>query len=398
MRFEVGTELMTQHREITALVLAAGLSSRMKQFKPLLPLGQTTVVERCVNLFRDAEIYDIRVVVGYRADDLIPVLDRLGVRWIVNNRFQEGMFSSVQAGVNDLESSSKAFFMLPVDIPLVRRTTVLDLLHACDRQPGDVWYPCFMGRRGHPPLISTRFRSALLAWEGEGGLRAFLAEQHPRTVDVEVADEHILIDMDSPEHYDATLAKLTDYDFPSTSECTVLLTKKFQVDKQVLAHSIKVAQVAVLLAHALNEKGCSLNIKLIEAAALLHDIAKGCPNHAEEAAKILRGLGYGTLAQVVSLHMDVHPVPGETISPHEVVCLADKMVQADRIVPVEKRFKDKLGEKSHLASVLNQRLLNILNIKERIEKALEVSIENLLSSALPDTGDIHHEDFPSETR
>jgi hypothetical protein len=96
--------------------------------------------------------------------------------------------------------------------------------------------------------------------------------------------------------------------------------------------------------------------------------------------------------------MDVHPVPGETISPHEVVCLADKMVQADRIVPVEKRFKDKLGEKSHLASVLNQRLLNILNIKERIEKALEVSIENLLSSALPDTGDIHHEDFPSETR
>jgi putative nucleotidyltransferase with HDIG domain len=204
--------------------------------------------------------------------------------------------------------------------------------------------------------------------------------------------------MDSPEHYNATLAKLTDYDFPSTSECTVLLTKKFQVDRQILAHSMKVAQVAVVLARALNERGSSLNMKLIEAAALLHDIAKGHPNHAEEAAKVLRGLGYGTLAQVVSLHMDVHPVPDQPISPQEVVCFADKMVQADRIVPVEKRFKDKLGETSHLAPILNQRLLNILNIRERIEKALGASIENLFSSALSDTGDIHDEDLYSETR
>ncbi len=381
MRFEVGTELMTQRSHITALVLAAGFSSRMKRFKPLLPLEQTTVVERCVNLFRDAGIDDIRVVVGHRANELIPHLDRLGVRWTMNNRFQEGMFSSVQAGVHDLEDSRYSFFMLPVDIPLVRRTTVLDLLQAFETEKGDVWYPNFMGRRGHPPLISTKFRSALLAWEGEGGLRAFLAEQHPRTVDVDVADEHILIDMDSPEHYKATLAKLTDYDFPSNSECMVLLTRKFRVDAHILAHSMKVAQVAVILARALNEKGCSLNMKLIEAAALLHDIAEGCPDHAEEAAKILKVLGYETLAQVVSLHMDVHPVSDQPISPQEVVCLADKMVQDDRIDPVEERFQDE-PEKSHVAAVLDRRLLNILNIKDRIEKALGAPIENLLNTCL----------------
>ncbi|AFM24500.1 DVU_1551 family NTP transferase [Desulfomonile tiedjei] len=372
---------MTQPDDIAALVLAAGLSSRMKRFKPLLPLGPTTVVERCVKLFRDAGICDIRVVVGHRADDLIPHLERLGVRWIVNNRFQEGMFSSVQAGAHDLESSRKAFFMLPVDIPLIRKTTVLDLLQAFRTEEGDVWHPTFMGRRGHPPLISTKFRSALLVWGGEGGLRAFLAEQHPRTVDVEVADEHILIDMDSPEHYKAALAKLTEYDFPSNSECKVLLTRKIRVDSHTLAHSMKVAQVAVLLARALNERNCSLNMKLIEAAALLHDIAKDRPNHAEEAAKILRELGYDTLGWVVSLHMDVRPTPEEPISPQEIVCLADKIVQDDRIVAVEERFKDKLWEKSHLAAAQDRRLLNILNIKGRIEKTLGTPIENLLSSA-----------------
>jgi molybdenum cofactor cytidylyltransferase len=392
---------MIHRNDITALVLAAGFSSRMKQFKPLLPMGQTTILERCVTLFRDAGIHDVRVVVGYRADEIIPRLDQWAVRWIVNERFEEGMFSSVKAGVASLETSTRAFFMLPVDIPLVRQTTVLDVLAAGDTESGDVWYPTFLGKRGHPPLISTKYRSALVAWGGEGGLRAFLHEQEPRAVDVAVADEYMLMDMDSPEQYEAALAKLADYDIPSVSECMVLLDERFRVDRHVLAHSSKVAQVALHLARALNKTGCGLNLKLVVAAALLHDLAKGRPNHAAVAAAALMELGYPTVAEIVGLHMDTQPLFKQPISPQEVVCFADKLVQADRIVAVEKRFRERLGslgKDPDLADTVHQRLCNILSIKDRLEQALGSSVESVLPSFLSNSGEGQHEDLSLEAR
>ncbi len=374
---------MMQHSEITALVLAAGYSSRMKQFKPLLPMGPTTTLERCVQLFRDAGIKDVRVVVGYRADELTPLLDRLAVRTILNERFDEGMFSSVRAGLSDLESSFKAFFLLPVDIPLVRRTTVLDLLAATEMHDADVWYPTFLGKRGHPPLISTRFRSSILTWEDDGGLRAFFNQQEARTVDVRVADEHILLDMDTPQEYEDLLARLPQYAVPSASECRAVLADKFSVNGPIVAHSTRVAQVALQLARALNAVGCHLDLKLIVAAALLHDLAKGKPDHAAVAAKLVRDLGYPAVAQVVASHTVARVAEDQPIGAQEVVCFADKMVQQDKIVPVEIRFRNRLreyGKDPEAADTVFRRMSKILTIKERLENALGSSVESHITS------------------
>lgn len=238
---------MIEHGDITAFILAAGYSSRMGKLKPLLPLGPVTALERSVQLFLGAGIEDVRVVVGYRAEDLTPLLRRLNVRWIVNERFREGMLSSVKAAATSLESSKKAFFLLPADIPLVRPGTVTDLLSANEEHASDVLYPCFFGKRGHPPFISAALRSGILAWNGEDGLRSFLQQSRFRSVDVEVADEHILLDMDSPEQDEDICGRLPDYDIPSSEECMVILTKKFSVGAGVPAHSRKVAQVALTL-------------------------------------------------------------------------------------------------------------------------------------------------------
>ncbi|MBI5248023.1 MAG: nucleotidyltransferase family protein [Desulfomonile tiedjei] len=210
---------MTKHDDITALILAAGYSSRMGRFKPLLPLGPITVLERTVQLFRDAGIDDVRVVVGYRAQDLVPLMRRLGVRWSVNEHFQEGMLSSIKAGLHTLEASKKAFFLLPVDIPLVRPGTVIDLLHACGKHDADVLYPCFRGKRGHPPLIDAALHSGILSWSSEGGLRSFLEQHQNRAVNVEVADEHILLDMDTPAQYEDMCRRLKHDEILSSDKC-----------------------------------------------------------------------------------------------------------------------------------------------------------------------------------
>jgi len=114
---------MIMKTRATAIVLAAGYSSRMGKFKPLLPLGETTVLGRVITLFRDAGFSDIRIVVGYRSEELLPLLGKMGVPYIVNQNFHAGMFSSVVAGVKGLEKSTDAFFILPVDIPLIRPWT-----------------------------------------------------------------------------------------------------------------------------------------------------------------------------------------------------------------------------------------------------------------------------------
>ena len=200
---------MTKHDKMAALILAAGYSSRMGKFKPLLPLGPISVIERCVQLFLETGTDDVRVVVGHRFRDLVPLIEKLGVRWTVNEHFQHGMLSAVKAGIHALENATKAFFLLPVDIPLVRHDTVIELLSAYDRQDADVFYPCFRGKRGHPPLINAALRAGILSWNKEGGLRSFLQQHQSRAVNVEVADENILLDMDTLEQYEDICRRLS---------------------------------------------------------------------------------------------------------------------------------------------------------------------------------------------
>ena len=109
---------------VTALVLAAGFSERMGDFKPLMMLGGMTVLERVIRLFQSVGVDRIHVVVGHRSDELSSLIDRWGARSIVNARYAEGMFSSVAAGVSSLDERTESFFVLPVDIPLVRPATL----------------------------------------------------------------------------------------------------------------------------------------------------------------------------------------------------------------------------------------------------------------------------------
>lgn len=192
---------MAETCNIAAIILAAGYSSRMGAFKPLLPFAGTTVLERSITLFRAAGIADIRVVIGHRADDLLPLLARLQVRPLFNAQYAAGMFSSVVTAAASLEAESEAFLLLPVDFPLLRPESVASLLRAWQRGEGRILYPTCRGRRGHPLLLATSYREAILLWPGDGGLRALLQQHQEDAVNIETGDEGILLDMDTPEDY-----------------------------------------------------------------------------------------------------------------------------------------------------------------------------------------------------
>ena len=92
--------------KVSAIVLAAGFSSRMGEFKPLLPLAGTSTIGRVTVALRQAGVEDVIVVTGYRASELLPELTRYRLRHTMNDSYAAGMYSSVQSGVQALAADT----------------------------------------------------------------------------------------------------------------------------------------------------------------------------------------------------------------------------------------------------------------------------------------------------
>jgi CTP:molybdopterin cytidylyltransferase MocA len=191
---------MAEMRDIGAVILAAGASARMGASKPLLRLGGQRMVERVVGVFRAAGVRELLVVVGPAEPRLTGVLDELRARWVRNPRPGRGMFSSVRVGVRALPAGLRAFFVHPVDMPLITPGTLRRLRGAAgDGVP--VAHPTFEGRRGHPPLLSATLAPAVEGFDRPGGLRALLSAYDPSAREVECDDPAVRFDIDTPEDY-----------------------------------------------------------------------------------------------------------------------------------------------------------------------------------------------------
>jgi len=361
----------------SALVLSAGLSVRMGDFKPLMMLAGKTVFERVIGLFQSAGIGSIHVVVGHRAAELTPLIDRLGGHSVFNERYPEGMFSSVAAGVRSLEARTESFFVLPVDIPLVRPSSLRTLLQAFPKEGGAICHPTFGGRRGHPPLIGRRFRTAIENWCGAGGLGALLEHFESDIIEVPVVDEFILQDMDEPQDYQRLCERFKTREVLSPSECHALLVERLNVSPAVWAHGRAVAEQARLLGQALETAGCRLNLDLITAAALVHDMARGKPGHAAHGGRILRELDMPLMAAIVETHMDFRVENEDPISEAEVVFLADKLICEDRFVGLDERFLPRLNDHQadpYIQASIRSKLESARTSAQRIESATGQSL------------------------
>ena len=325
--------------KVSAIVLAAGFSSRMGQFKPLLPLAGISVIGRVAVALHQAGVEDVIVVTGHRTAELLSELTRYRLRHTVNEGYAAGMYSSVQAGVRTLAADVAAFFLWPVDVPLVRSHSLRLLLRNYRQYGAAVTYPMFRGERGHPPLIAANLIPMIQAQERLEGLRGLLAEQETAARDVALIDEGVVADMDTPDDY----AKLKEWSdnrgIPTPAECEEILAR-WQPPAAVVRHSRLVANVAAEIAAALNRAGMALNPAWARAAGLLHDMAKAKSrrNHARIGARILCSLGFPTVAGSVAMHMDFDYKSGERLNETAVVYLADKLVQRDRLVPIDERF------------------------------------------------------------
>lgn len=357
-----------------ALILAAGYSSRMGYFKPLLPLGGKRAIEWAVDAFRAAGIADVGVVIGHRAAELEPELRRLKVAALRNPAYDTGMYSSIRAGIGSLAPEVDACFVLPVDIPLVRAATMATLAARYDGS-APVFYPTFRGQRGHPPLIGRPLFAEIAAGDGTGGLRAIL-QRHAATA-VAVADQAILLDMDAPEDYRRLDALAQHRDAPSVAECEAIFDLQ-AVAEPVRRHGHAVAAVAAALAGHLD----GIDVQTVVAAGLLHDIVRARPQHAEAGAALVASLGYPALAGIIAQHMDFDLADGRPDAA-AVVYIADKLVREDRRIPLEARFQPAFerfaGQPEALAGAL-RRYRSAQRVLQAIEARAGVGCNQMLAA------------------
>ena len=364
---------------ISAIILAAGMSTRMGAFKPLMPIGNTTAIENIIRVFRLAGIDNISVVTGFRAQDVASALKHQGVRLVLNESYADGMLSSIKTGIRNLPAGCGAFFILPTDIPLVRLASVNALTAAF--RPEHIFYPTFQERRGHPPLISTCFCRNILDFSGQGGLQAFLTRHESCAVNVAVADPGILLDMDTKPDYRRILAWYRQSQIPTPEECLALLSEAFDAEAAVIDHGQMVAKVALALGKAIQCSKTKLNLDLLVAAGLLHDLARNQRDHARVAMQILNNLDYPAVAEIVGVHMDIPLEDKKAISEKEIVYLADKLVSGTRIVDLKSRFDTvikRYGSEPDVMASIKNRMVSALKIKHRIEQLAGRSIETIV--------------------
>ena len=194
-------------QRLAAIVVAAGYSSRMKKFKSLLPLKDSTVIECTVDSFFRAGIRDVVVVIGHNAELIKPILDRRNIKWVYNSAYDEGMYTSIKRGVEALDDDFTGFYMMPADIPFVKPETIRQLGEVFQKSDYTIVYPVYGERRGHPPVISLEIRNDILSYDGSGGLKTLLGKYIESAYHLEVEDEYVLVDLDTPSTYDALKIK-----------------------------------------------------------------------------------------------------------------------------------------------------------------------------------------------
>lgn len=167
----------TMSRRIGGLILAAGLSSRMGDFKPLMPLRGKTLIENSIDSLLLCGIDPIVVVLGHRGRDMEAILrsrylgDTLTLAY--NNDFATtDMLTSVKIGLAAMPECD-AFFLLPGDMPVVAKETFLAVYRAMPENTPAIAFPTLEGYRKHPPLIDSRFIPDILRYDGAEGLRGF---------------------------------------------------------------------------------------------------------------------------------------------------------------------------------------------------------------------------------
>ncbi len=240
----------------TGLVVAAGLSSRMGAFKPLLDLAGKPLICRTVKSLLQGGAEQVVVVTG-RNQQAITGTGKLS---------QTTMYDSIKLGLQQLPVCDVVLF-LPADVPSIRPETIGLLLHRWEQTRPDVLLPVYQNACWHPPLIAGNQLAQLLQYHGDGGLKTAL-ETLCENIETEIVpDVGCTLDADYQKDY-AYICRYWPRRYrPDWTHCQCFY-QLAATPEPVQRHCRAVAEKAPELGKLLQQKGVLLQLDLLESAAL----------------------------------------------------------------------------------------------------------------------------------
>ena len=183
---------------ISAVVLAAGTSRRMGRPKPLVKLGRKTILQHVVANLEASQVDQIVVVLGFGAEKIIPTLKGMSCQVVVNPQYILGMSSSIRCGLSTVNPQARAVLIALGDQPYIPPEIVDVLLRRYQKEDQKIVVPLYGGKRGHPVIFGRKYWPELRALKGDVGGRELLHRHAQHVLEVEVGQEGVLADIDTP--------------------------------------------------------------------------------------------------------------------------------------------------------------------------------------------------------
>jgi len=328
------------NKKIGAVIVAGGMSSRMKDFKPLLPIGSKSMIETTVENYKQLGVGEIVVVTGYRSEDIEKTFKEKNINFIKNKHYNKThMYDSVCIGLKELSGNIDYIFISPADSPLVQQFTLKKMIDEINISNYVLIQPVYEGKDGHPIILKKEFFRTILEHDGTMGIQGVIKNNKEKCGKLSFVDPGIVMDADRPKDYFKILEYNENKNCPTVEICEKI-QKYFKIEEDIALHSQKVTTLALDIYEKLKKKGVKLNVNLLIAGGLLHDIGKGKVNHGKVGSRWLKSMGYKKLSDIVSEHMELKKI-SKVPTEKEVIFLSDKLVKEDKIVTIEKRFKNK---------------------------------------------------------
>jgi molybdenum cofactor cytidylyltransferase len=194
--------MQSRHSHIGAVVLAAGMSSRMGQPKQVLRLGERTVLGQTLENIRGARVVEIVLVLGFAAEAIVRQIALEGVKVVINQQYREGMGSSLRSGLAALAPDINAALIVLADQPFVRPPTLDRIIDRYIESGVQIVIPTYRGFRGNPVLLDRSVFAEVMSLTGDVGCRAIFGSHTEGIVKVPVDDIGILLDIDSKDDFD----------------------------------------------------------------------------------------------------------------------------------------------------------------------------------------------------
>jgi molybdenum cofactor cytidylyltransferase len=206
-------EHMTEPRPYAGVVPSSGASTRMGRAKALLEVEGRTFLRRTIRSLAEGGCDPVLVVVAEGEERLASEASAAGAVVLYNPDPGEGPITSLRIALSALDGSVEGVAYLPVDHPMVGAETVRTLLRAARSEAATLTVPLYHSTRGHPAIFGEALFDELLDPTLEGGARTVVHRHLTEARLVDVQDEGVVLDIDTPAAYEAVLAG----EFPSTA-------------------------------------------------------------------------------------------------------------------------------------------------------------------------------------